>query len=129
MAGVEDVAAKISQLTEIANQSLKYDTEVLYQQFQAAIYDLEGLAREAFQVKLSDLYWSILAKLEKEKQHGESPPQLAATVNPFPHCCSLIREMPLRNPLETWFNPSIAALDCRRDSTVCCAASLSCVRA
>jgi hypothetical protein len=63
----KNVEAKIDELLKRAEHALKSETEANYQEFQGQIYDLEGLAREAFQAKLEDLYWPILAKLEEGK--------------------------------------------------------------
>lgn len=67
MVTTKDVEAKIDELLKQSDQALKNESEANYQEFQVQIYDLEGLAREAFQAKLGDLYWPILAKLEEGK--------------------------------------------------------------
>ncbi len=67
MVDVHDVEAKVNEMLDVATQSLKHETEARYQEFQVQVYDLEGLAREAFQAKLDNMYWSILDKLEEGK--------------------------------------------------------------
>ena len=67
MVTIQDVEAKINELLGSSAQTFKQETEVNYQQLQAQVFDLEGLAREAFQSKLEDLYWPILEKLEEGK--------------------------------------------------------------
>ncbi len=64
MSDIEDVNAQINRLLATASASLKAENAAGYQKFQAEIGALEGLAREAFQAKLEDMYWSILDKLE-----------------------------------------------------------------
>lgn len=65
MSDIQDVHAKIKQLAEVATQSLRHESEDFYEQVQTEVQALEALARETFQAKLSDLYWSILGKLEE----------------------------------------------------------------
>lgn len=67
MVTIQDVEAKINELLGSSAQTFKQESEVNYQQLQAQVFDLEGLAREAFQSKLEDLYWPILEKLEEGK--------------------------------------------------------------
>ena len=65
MVDVQDVDQKINELLEAAAQTFRDENESRYERVQALINDLEGLAREAFQAKLDDMYWPILAKLEE----------------------------------------------------------------
>jgi hypothetical protein len=67
MVTIQDVEAKINELLGSSAQTFKQESETNYQQLQAQVFDLEGLAREAFQSKLEDLYWPILEKLEEGK--------------------------------------------------------------
>ena len=65
MPTAHDVDAKINDVITLSTKALKQENEAGYQDLQTLIFDLEGLARETFQAKLEDLYWSILAKLEQ----------------------------------------------------------------
>ncbi len=65
MVDVYDVDKQINELTKIATQSFKKETEANYLKFQKHVQDLEGLARETFQAKLDTMYWPILEKLEE----------------------------------------------------------------
>jgi len=67
MVDVQDVDKKINQVVDVSAQSFKLETLADYEAFQAQIEALEGLAREAFQAKLDNMYWSILEKLEEGK--------------------------------------------------------------
>jgi hypothetical protein len=67
MVDVKDVDSKIGDLADVAAKSFKKETDANYQEFQAVVQELEGLAREAFQAKLEKMYWSILEKLEEGK--------------------------------------------------------------
>jgi hypothetical protein len=60
----QDVDAKISEIVEQATQTFKWENATGYRELQEQFAALEGLARESFQAKLKDMYWSILAKLE-----------------------------------------------------------------
>ena len=63
----QDVGQKIDALLKLSDRLFKGETEANYQECQLQVFDLEGLAREAFQAKLEDLYWPIIAKLEDGK--------------------------------------------------------------
>ena len=65
MVDVQDVDQKINELLEVAALTFRDENESRYERVQALINNLEGLAREAFQAKLDDMYWPILAKLEE----------------------------------------------------------------
>ena len=65
MANAHDVDTKIDEVIGVAAQSFKDETEAHYQEFQNQIDALEGLAREAFQAKLENMYFPILSKLEE----------------------------------------------------------------
>jgi hypothetical protein len=67
MATSQDVEAKINEMLKVSARAFRNETEAGYQEFQGSVNDLEGAAREAFQAKLADLYWPILAKLEEGK--------------------------------------------------------------
>ena len=65
MVDVQDVDAKINEVLEGAALTFRDENESRYEEFQSQINNLEGVAREAFQTKLDDMYWPILAKLEE----------------------------------------------------------------
>ena len=64
MTSTQQVEDKINQIVENADQVFRHETAENYRELQDEVATLEGLAREAFQEKLEDMYWSILAKLE-----------------------------------------------------------------
>ncbi|GAB4439560.1 MAG: hypothetical protein Kow0031_21470 [Anaerolineae bacterium] len=64
MPDAKDVDAKINEVTETAGRVFKQEHAANYRALQELVTSLEGLAREAFQAKLDDMYWSILEKLE-----------------------------------------------------------------
>lgn len=64
MSNTQQVDDQINKLVQVASGSFKADSSAGYQALQAEINALEGVAREAFQAKLDDMYWSILDKLE-----------------------------------------------------------------
>ena len=65
MTSPQQVEDKINQIVENASQAFKQETADNYRKLQDEVAILEGLAREAFQAKLEDMYWSILVKLEE----------------------------------------------------------------
>ena len=65
MSASPDVESKINQLLEAARLSFKEETEANYLQYQTLMAEVEAAAREAFQAKLSGMYFSILARLEE----------------------------------------------------------------
>ena len=67
MPDTQDVNNQINSLIDIASKSFKSESSANYLEFQDMVNDLEGLARETFQAKLEDMYWSILARLEEGK--------------------------------------------------------------
>jgi hypothetical protein len=64
MASIQQVEDKINQIVEKAAGVFKHEAAESYRELQDEMVILEGLAREAFQEKLEDMYWPILAKLE-----------------------------------------------------------------
>jgi hypothetical protein len=72
MANTYDVEAMINQTLNVATRALEAETETDYQQLQSSIHQLEALAREASQVKLSDLSQPILNKLENDEVLSEA---------------------------------------------------------
>jgi len=64
MPAATDVDATINQIVEAAERSFKQEQAANYLALQDQMAVLEGAAREAFQAKLDDMYWSILEKLE-----------------------------------------------------------------
>ena len=65
MVDVNDVEVKIDELFQVADESLKRESESHYLDFQSQVEQVEGLAREAFQAKLDTMFWPILEKLEE----------------------------------------------------------------
>lgn len=64
MTSTQQVDDKINQIIKNAARVFKHETAENYRVLQDEVATLEGFAREAFQGKLDDMYWSILAKLE-----------------------------------------------------------------
>lgn len=64
MPDAKDVNAKINEVVETAGQVFKREQAATYLELQEAVTSLEGLAREAFQARLENMYWPILEKLE-----------------------------------------------------------------
>jgi hypothetical protein len=64
MTSIQQVEDKINQIVENAARVFKHESAENYRELQHEVMALEGFAREAFQGKLEDMYWPILAKLE-----------------------------------------------------------------
>ena len=64
MTSTQQVEDKINQIVENAARVFKHESAENYRELQHEVMTLEGFAREAFQGKLEDMYWPILAKLE-----------------------------------------------------------------
>ena len=65
MPNAQDVNNQINALIDTASRSFKSESSANYLEFQSLVNNLEGLARETFQTKLEDMYWSILSRLEE----------------------------------------------------------------
>ncbi len=65
MATAQDVAAQINQMVNAANEALGAADSERYEALGNDIQQLEAAAREAFQAKLNELFWPVVAKLEE----------------------------------------------------------------
>ena len=65
MATAQDVANQLHQVIDTANRAVSAATDESYEALGNEIQQLEAAAREAFQTKLDELFWPVLAKLEE----------------------------------------------------------------
>lgn len=65
MAHSSNVTAQLEETIRIANRSLDTQSSQAYEVLDLDLRKLEALAREAFQVKINELIWPVLEKLEK----------------------------------------------------------------
>jgi len=64
MVAARDVAAQINAALNTATKAQDSPTSQNYEALNLDIQNLDSLAREAFQAKLDELFWPVLAKLE-----------------------------------------------------------------
>ncbi len=64
MATPLDITARINQMVKIAQQSLETEASLGFETLDQSIHELEDVAREAMQARLSSHFWPIIEKLE-----------------------------------------------------------------